>query len=108
MAYRPVFSLWLRSPALEGEQTRKLFSQSNIVCCTAHRNWSWYKAFHPVSETEETSMQHRFKERCAPETLNLFALIAVMALFAGGLFYAGEYLSAPRQTAQLVVPNLNP
>jgi hypothetical protein len=53
-------------------------------------------------------MQHRFKERCAPETLNLFALIAVMALFAGGLFYAGEYLSAPRQTAQLVVPNLNP
>jgi hypothetical protein len=74
----------------------------------AHRNRSWYKAFHPVSETEETSMQHRFKERCAPETLNLFALIAVMALFAGGLFYAGEYLSAPRQTAQLVVPNLNP
>jgi hypothetical protein len=53
-------------------------------------------------------MQHRFRERCAPETLNLFALIAVMALFAGGLFYAGESLSIPQQAAQLAIPNLNP
>jgi hypothetical protein len=53
-------------------------------------------------------MQRRFKERCALETLNLFALIAVMALFAGGLFYVGESFSVPQQTAQFAVPSLNP
>jgi hypothetical protein len=53
-------------------------------------------------------MQHRLKERCAPETLNLIALIAIMALFAGGLLYAGESLSVPQQAAQLSIPNSNP
>jgi|HubBroStandDraft_2_1064218.scaffolds.fasta_scaffold2173352_1 hypothetical protein len=53
-------------------------------------------------------MQHRFKERPAPETLNLLAVIAFMALFAGGLVYAGESLREPQRTAQLAVPNLNP
>jgi hypothetical protein len=53
-------------------------------------------------------MQHRFKERHAPEMLNLFALIAFMALFGVGLFYAGESFSVPQRTAQFAVPNLNP
>ena len=53
-------------------------------------------------------MQHRFKEHIAPETLNLFALIAFMALFGAGLFYTGESLNPPQKTAQLAIPNLNP
>jgi hypothetical protein len=53
-------------------------------------------------------MQHRFKERLATETLNLFALVAFMALFAAGLFYAGESLQEPQKTAQLAIPNLDP
>jgi hypothetical protein len=53
-------------------------------------------------------MRHRFKDRCAPETLNLFAVIALMAVFAAGIFYAGESLRVPERTAQLAVPNLNP
>jgi hypothetical protein len=53
-------------------------------------------------------MQHRFKDRCAPETLNLFAVIVLMAVFAAGLFYAGDSFREPQRTAQLAVPNLNP
>jgi hypothetical protein len=40
-------------------------------------------------------MQHRFKERLPPETLNLFALVAFMALFAAALLYAGASLNVP-------------
>jgi hypothetical protein len=40
-------------------------------------------------------MQHRFKEHFAPETLNLFALIAFMALFGAGILYAGASLQIP-------------
>jgi hypothetical protein len=53
-------------------------------------------------------MLHRFKDRCAPETLNLFAVIALMVVFAAGLFYAGDSFREPQRTAQLAVPNLNP
>jgi len=51
---------------------------------------------------------HRFKKHLATETLNLFALVAFMALFAAGLFYAGASLNVPQKTAQLAIPNLNP
>jgi hypothetical protein len=40
-------------------------------------------------------MQHRFKQHLAPETLNMFGLIAFMALFAAGIFYAGASLQVP-------------
>jgi hypothetical protein len=40
-------------------------------------------------------MQHRFKEHLTPETLNLFALIAFMALFGAAIFYAGASLQVP-------------
>jgi hypothetical protein len=53
-------------------------------------------------------MQHRFKDRCAPETLSLFAFIALMTVFAAGLFYAGNSFREPQITAQLAIPNLNP
>ncbi len=53
-------------------------------------------------------MQPRFKGRCPPETLNLFALIALMVVFAAGLFYAGDSFREPQKTAQLAVPNLTP
>jgi hypothetical protein len=53
-------------------------------------------------------MQHRLRERHAPETINLFALIVVMAVFGAGLFYVGELFSVPPTVAQFAVPNLNP
>lgn len=40
-------------------------------------------------------MQHRFKVHFVPETLNLFGLIAFMALFAAGILYAGASLQVP-------------
>lgn len=53
-------------------------------------------------------MQHRFRDRCTSETLTLLTVIALMGLFAAGLFYAGNTLRPPQRTAQLAVPNLNP
>jgi hypothetical protein len=53
-------------------------------------------------------MQLHFKGRCAPEILNLLAVIALMTVFAAGLFYAGESFREPQRIAQLAVPNLNP
>jgi len=40
-------------------------------------------------------MQQRFKQHLAPETINLFGLIAFMALFGAGIFYAGASLQVP-------------
>jgi hypothetical protein len=45
-------------------------------------------------------MHDRFK----PETRNLLALAAVMAVFAVALFFAGESVMPPRKAAQLAVP----
>jgi hypothetical protein len=53
-------------------------------------------------------MQHRLKGRFDSETLNLIAVIAFMAVFAAGLFYAGDSFRVPQRTAQLAVPNMNP
>jgi hypothetical protein len=50
----------------------------------------------------------RFNERNAPDKINVFAVIAFMALLGAGLFYAGDSFRAPQVTAQLAVPNLNP
>jgi hypothetical protein len=64
--------------------------------------------FAPVFRDGGKPMQHRFKGRCAPETLNLFAVIALMAVFAAGLFCAGDSFREPQRTTHLAVPNLNP
>jgi hypothetical protein len=64
--------------------------------------------FAPVSRGGGNPMQHSFKDRCAPETVNLFAVIGLMAVFAAGLFYAGDSFREPQRTSQLAVPNLNP
>jgi hypothetical protein len=53
-------------------------------------------------------MRHRFKDRCAPETLNLVAMIALMTVFASSVLYAGASLEPPARTAQLAVPTLAP
>ncbi len=53
-------------------------------------------------------MRLHFKDRGAPETLNLFAIVVLMGLFAAGLFYAGASFRVPPRTAQLAVPNSEP
>ncbi len=40
-------------------------------------------------------MPHRFQGHLAPETLNLFGLIAFMALFGAGILYVGASLQIP-------------
>jgi hypothetical protein len=42
-------------------------------------------------------MQHRFKARCAPETLSLFAVAALMTAFAAGLFCADDSFRERRE-----------
>jgi hypothetical protein len=49
-------------------------------------------------------MQHRSKDRCAPETLRLLAVITSMAVFAAGLSTRAISFREPQKTAPTAVP----
>jgi hypothetical protein len=66
-----------------------------MLCCGASGNTLSALRILPSHPRRRNAVQHRFKENLAPETLNLFGLIAFMALFGAAIFYAGASLQIP-------------